>query len=55
MDKRREDRIRNYMQGIRKVIRMGITQPGVKIKIENKLDKISLELKKDRKNENRKE
>ena len=44
---RREKRIRGYMNGIRELTKT--MQPGVALKIQNKLDKISVELKKDRK------
>lgn len=44
---RRERRIRGYMNGIRELTKT--MQPGVALKIQNKLDKISVELKKDRK------
>ena len=44
---RRERKIRGYMSGIRELTK---TMPaGVALKIQNKLDKISVELKKDRK------
>ena len=43
---RREKKIRGYMGGISELTK---TMPsGVALKIQNKLDKISLELKKDR-------
>ena len=42
---RREKRIRGYMSSIRELTKT--MQPGVALKIQNKLDKISVELKKD--------
>lgn len=47
MIERREKKIRGYMGSIRDLTK---TMPtGVALKIQNKLDKISVELKKDRK------
>lgn len=47
MIERREKKIRGYMGSIRELTK---TMPaGVALKIQNKLDKISVELKKDRK------
>ena len=46
MIERREKKIRGYMGGIRELTK---TMPaGMALKIQNKLDKISVELKKDR-------
>lgn len=43
---RRERKIRGYISSIRELTKT--MQPGIALKIQNKLDKISVELKKDR-------